>query len=127
MNVDLDKTLGYDLAKRNGIEALHKTLTRTQPADLGETIAADLTAMLNQAINTMLANPTKPGATLPLAQVTGYLGELATVTGMLATGKRFAVEEPLLGDPILIVSESPKKPPARKAKPAEMAGAGINL
>lgn len=107
MNIDLDKTLGYDMGKRTGIEALHKTLTKTKPAALGETIAADLTTMINQAINTMIANPTKPGATLPLAQVTGYLGELARVTGSLAAGKRFEAKQ-VNGEPQLAINPAGK-------------------
>lgn len=107
MNIDLDKTLGYDMGKRTGIEALHKTLSRSTPAAMGDAIAADLTTMLNQAINTMLANPAKPGATLPLAQVTGYLGELARVTGSLAAGKRFEAKQ-VNGEPQLAIKAAGK-------------------
>lgn len=86
MNIDLDKTLGFEAGTRAGVEALLKTAERTPPAGLAEQIAHDLTFLTNQAVNTLLANPGKPAATLPLAQLVGYMGELARLTGRLAQG-----------------------------------------
>lgn len=103
MNIDLNKTLGYDMARRAGIDALHKTLAAATGANVGEKIATDLTAMTSQAVNTLLKDPTKPGATLPMAQLVGYLGELSALVGKLAEGRRFEVTKDHLGDTAVTV------------------------
>jgi hypothetical protein len=84
MTIEIDKTLGHEAALRAGIEALHKTVARTPANELAEQISADMTFLVNQAINNYVANPGKPGATLGLSQLTGYLGELATLAGKMA-------------------------------------------
>jgi hypothetical protein len=57
MNIDLDKTIGYDMAKQAGIGALHKTLASTSKQVLAQQIQKDLTMLVNQAINTLLRDP----------------------------------------------------------------------
>ena len=98
MNIDLNKTLGFETASRAGVDALHKTLAATTGANVGAKIANDLTAMTSQAINTLLKDPAKPGATLPMAQLVGYLGELSALVGKLSEGRRFDVTRDHLGD-----------------------------
>lgn len=105
MNIDLNKTLGYDMASRAGIDALHKTLAAATGADVGEKIADDLTALSSQAINTLLKDPAKPGATLPMAQLVGYLGELSALFGKLSAGHRFEVTRDRLGDTAVTVKK----------------------
>lgn len=97
MNIDLNKTMFHDTAKESGIRALHLTLTGTQPPQLAEQIGNDLTAMLTQAVNTLLAAPEKPAATAPMSQLAGYLEELARVTGALSEGYAFRSVEALPG------------------------------
>lgn len=105
MNIDLSKTMGYDMAKRAGVAALHQTMTNTENAGISEQIQSDLTMLTNQAINTLLNAPMKPGATLPMAQLVGYLGELALLTGTLAAGLSFELQQDPLGDTSLHVSK----------------------
>lgn len=103
MNIDLNKTLGYDVASRTGINALHKTLATATRANVAEKIANDLTTITSQAVNTLLKDPAKPGATLPMAQLAGYLGELSALVGKLAEGRRFEVTKDHLGDTAVTV------------------------
>ena len=105
MNIDLNKTLGYETASRAGIDALHKTLAAATGANVGGKIANDLTAMISQAVNTLLKDPAKPGATLPMAQLVGYLGELSALVGKLAEGRGFEVTRDHLGDTAVTVKK----------------------
>jgi len=125
MNIDLNKTLGYDAGKRTGIDALHTTMTSTPPEKLAEKIAEDMTAILNQAVNTLLANPAKPGATIPMAQLTGYLGELASVAGEMAAGCSFERIIQQTGEPSLMVNRP--QPMTKRSTGIEAAAAGVNL
>lgn len=38
MNIDLNKTMGYEMAKRAGVAALHQTMTSTESAGISEQI-----------------------------------------------------------------------------------------
>jgi hypothetical protein len=105
MNITLTKTLGHDTGKRTGIDALNLTMTTAKQAKLAETIAADLTTMLTQAVNTLLKDPAKPGATLPMSVLSGYLEQLAQVTATLAEGHRFTVEGKPGADPRLVIAK----------------------
>lgn len=89
MQIDLKKTMFHDMGQAEGVRALRLTLTGTPGAQLTEQIAGDLTTMLTQAVNTLLASPEKPAASAPLSQFVGYLEELARVTGALAEGFAF--------------------------------------
>lgn len=97
MQIDLNKTLLHDTAKESGTHALHLTLTGTPTPQLAEQIGKDMTTMLTQAVNTLLAAPGKPAATAPLSSFVGYLEELARVTGALAEGYAFRSVEALPG------------------------------
>ena len=103
MNIDLDKTLGYETSHREGIFALHKTLAAATGGNVGEKIANDLTVMLSQAINAVLKEPMKPGATMAMAQLAGYLDALSALVGKLAEGRRFEVTKDYLGDTAVTV------------------------
>ncbi len=109
MNIELEKTLGFEMAHDTGIAALHRTLT-TGGRPLGGAIAEDLTMMCSQAVNTAINSPGKPGAMMPMAQLVGYLGELSRVAGMMpALGFRFTTKKTPLGMTELVVSFKPRK------------------
>lgn len=128
--IDIDKTLGHEAAQRAGIEAMHKTINRTPAKELAEQIKADLTFMVNQAVNAYVANPGKLGGTMGLSQLTGYMAELADLTGKLAViaeqeGYSLAVHDPLAAPADRTAMPGPGA--TMHSESAKAAAAGVNL
>lgn len=77
MNIELNKTIGYDVGHRNGKATCHKTLTAPTDARGGE-IVKDLAQLINEAGFS--------GATvkqqLPIARLMGYVEALATALSL---------------------------------------------
>jgi hypothetical protein len=77
MNIDLNKTMGYDVGRRNGKATCHQTLT-SQTDALGSAIVKDVAQLINEAGFS--------GATvkeqLPIARLMGYVEALATAVSL---------------------------------------------
>ena len=89
MTLELEKTMGFDIARRNGERVLHQTLTAPSKP-LQDAILEDIGNLLNQAG----ASGVTIKQTVPLAQLVGYLNELAMVVdGMVRCGFAFDSKE----------------------------------
>lgn len=86
MNIELNKTMGYDVGRRNGKGVCHQTLTA--PAQAREA------AILNdvaQFINEAGFNGATVKEQLPIARLMGYVEALATAVALAeACGVTFA-------------------------------------
>lgn len=77
MNIELNKTIGFDVGHRSGKSACHKTLTARTDAR-GSAIVKDVAQLINEAGFS--------GATvkeqLPIARLMGYVEALATALSL---------------------------------------------
>lgn len=108
MNIDLEKTLGHEIAKDRGVDVLRATFSKAPAGAIHKALAADLSQLMEQAVNALLNDPTKPGATLALSQLSGYLEELCRVVGLLTYGRQVESRTTAAGTVEWVVRTQPR-------------------
>jgi hypothetical protein len=102
---DLSKTVGYDVLRKDGAKALHKTLLKADKAMIDGDIQRDLDQLMAEMAKGIALGGGKIMETAGLVRLVGYLQELSLVVGMMpAFGFTFREE---LGK--LIVGFEPKR------------------
>jgi hypothetical protein len=93
-DMDLSKTMGYDVLRRDGAKALQKTLTAANGGLIDGVIQRDLEQLVNEMAKGINLGGGKFTETAGLVRLVGYLQELSKVAGrMPAFGFTFQVGE----------------------------------
>ena len=92
--MELNKTVGYDLMRKDGAKVLHKTLLKSHGQMIDEDIRQDLDYLMNEMAKGITLGSGKLAETVGLVRLVGYLQELSAVIGaMPAFGFTFHITD----------------------------------
>jgi hypothetical protein len=92
--MELDKTMGYDVLRKDGASALHKTLLSARGGMIDGDIQRDLDQLMQSMAKGIHLGGGKISETVGIVRLVGYLQELSVVVGMLpAFGFSFQLDD----------------------------------
>lgn len=92
--MDLSKTMSYDVLRRDGVKALHKTLLAADSEMIDGKIQRDLDQLINGMAQGIKLGKGSFVETAELVRLVGYLQEMSKVLGMMpAFGFSFQIND----------------------------------
>lgn len=108
MNLEIDKSIGFDFFRNSGKEVLFKTLSETPSNQIADVVRNDMTTFVSQAL-TQLANDRTCGGKAPahIARLTGYLQGLSEMVELVSMVSTFETKTSQNGDRQLVMHVNP--------------------